>query len=130
MKSPVAPRPFGGARYDGVTLDTVVADLGVPHRARAAMWHLVNAGGPATDALLRGLGHADPAVRAGCAEVFDHAWREDARAPLTALLEREQDETVLFHAFHALTCDRCQRRAARLTPARTPAAGAAAGCRG
>jgi hypothetical protein len=94
-------------------LDDVVADLAVPHHARAAMWHLVVAGGAATPALLRGLRHPDAAVRAGCAEVFDHAWREDARVPLTALLDGDDDETVRFHAFHALTCDRCQNRAAR-----------------
>jgi HEAT repeat protein len=129
MKSPEVPRPFGGARYRDATLDDVVADLAVAHRARAALWHLVLARGAATPALLHGLEHPDPAVRAGCAEVFDHAWREDARAPLTALLD-DDDETVRFHAFHALTCDRCQNRAARLTRARTPAAGGAAGCPG
>ena len=112
MKSPETPHPFGGARYDGMTLDEVVADLGVAHRARAALWHLVHAGDPATPALLRGLQHPDPAVRAGCAEAFDLSWREAARAPLTELLD-DPDELVRWHAYHALTCDRCQNRAAR-----------------
>jgi HEAT repeats len=112
MKTIVLPRPFAGAGLDGKSLDDVVADLGVPHRARAAMWHLVGAGPRATDAVLRGLEHPDPAVRAGCAEVFDHAWWEDARAPLSALLD-DADESVRWQAVHALTCDRCKNQAAR-----------------
>ena len=112
MKTIELPRPFAGAGLDAKSLDEVVADLGVAHRARAAIWHLVGAGARATDALLRGLEHPDPAVRAGCAEVFDHAWREDARKPLTALLD-DADENVRWQAVHALTCDRCKNQAKR-----------------
>jgi hypothetical protein len=56
----------------GRTLNDPVEDLGVKHRAKAALRELTAQGPAATRALQRGLSHENPAVRVGCCVVLDH----------------------------------------------------------
>ena len=107
MAKPKPPRPFG---YEAVTMpgfDDVVDDLGVPHLARTARWRLLRGGPGVMDALVRGLAHPDPAVRAGCAEIFGHAWDERARLALVRCLD-DEDASVRSRAEHTLTAKRCK----------------------
>jgi hypothetical protein len=107
MTSPCAPRPFGGEVL-ATTVDEVVEDLAVEHRARAAMWRLVEARGAAIPAVRRGLSHAHPRVREGCCEVLDHSWDEDSVSDLVARLD-DEDPRVQRMPAHALECVRCKQ---------------------
>lgn len=92
--------------------DRVVDELGIEHRAKAAMRSLIAAGTRATPAVRRGLGHADPRVRARCCDVLDHFLEADAIPELMENL-RHSDAGVRARAMHALACDRCKEGACR-----------------
>jgi HEAT repeat protein len=102
------PRPFGREVLDAKSLDEVVEDLAVEHRARAAMWRLVEARGAAIPAVRRGLSHESPRVREGCCEVLDHYWDEDSIPDLVARLD-DEDPRVRWMAAHAVECLRCKK---------------------
>jgi len=90
----------------------VVEDLGVPHRARAALRTLMAAGPAATPALRRGLRHPTPEVRIGCCNVLDHFLDEDAVPELIENLTHEHED-VRARAMHALACDNCKEGTCR-----------------
>lgn len=90
----------------------VVEDLGVPHRARAALRTLMAAGPSATPALRRGLRHPTPEVRIGCCNVLDHFLDEDAVPELIENLTHEHED-VRARAMHALACDKCKEGTCR-----------------
>jgi HEAT repeat protein len=92
--------------------DRVVAELGITHRAKAALRSLMEAGASATPAVRRGLRHPDPRVRARCCDVLDHFLDEDAIPELMHNL-RHPDPEVRMRAMHALSCDRCKEGACR-----------------
>jgi HEAT repeat protein len=89
-----------------------VDDLGVPHRAKAALRALMAAGPEATPMLRHGLGHANASVRIGCCIVLDHFLDDAALPELIANLQHE-DDGVRGWALHALACDRCKEGACR-----------------
>jgi hypothetical protein len=72
MSSPTMPRPFLRDVMAAKDNDALLEDLAIPHRARAAMWRLVEAQRLALPAIRRGLAHPNPVVRVGCCEVLDH----------------------------------------------------------
>jgi HEAT repeat protein len=108
MTSPRAPRPFGREVLAAKSLDEVVNDLGIEHRARAAMWRLVEARAAAIPAVRRGLSHENPRVRDGCCEVLDHYWDEDSIPDLVERLN-DEDPRVQWMAAHALECVPCKK---------------------
>jgi HEAT repeat protein len=82
-------------------------DLGVKHRAKAALRELMRRGADTTDALRRGLNSPNPRVREGCCIVLDHHLDALAVPELVANLDHE-DARVRRWAMHALACDRCK----------------------
>jgi HEAT repeat protein len=92
--------------------DTLVRDLAIEHRARAALRSLMAAGSAATPAVRRGLAHTDPRVRARCCDVLDHFLDADAIPGLMANL-RHPHAGVRARALHALACDRCKEGSCR-----------------
>jgi HEAT repeat protein len=89
------------------TLDQLVEDLGVEHRAKEAVRKLMRHGPTATAALQRGLAHANPKVRIGCCVVLDHYLDAPAVTDLIDNLGHD-DPRVRRWAMHALACDRCK----------------------
>jgi hypothetical protein len=87
--------------------DRLVEELGIEHRAKAAMRSLMNAGENATPAVRRGLRHANPRIRVHCCDVLDHFLDPDAIPELKDNL-RHSDPAVRARALHALACDRCK----------------------
>jgi hypothetical protein len=95
-----------------VDYDSLVEQLSVSHRARAALRELMSAGPDATPALRRGLSHPSPEVRIGCCMVLDHHLDEAAVPELIANLDHPEGR-VRAWALHALACDRCKEGACR-----------------
>jgi hypothetical protein len=100
------PRPLGTDHLSSLPFDDVVAALGTPHRARAALWTLVGAGSDAVEAVQRGLQSPHAEVRRGCCQFLDMHGDITASQAARALLE-DPDETVRWWAAHVLTCERC-----------------------
>lgn len=92
--------------------DSIVADLGVPHRTRQAVRALMAAGPDATPAVRRGLKHSDARVLAECCNVLDHFLDEAALPELVANLS-DPDSHVRARALHALACDKCKEGSCR-----------------
>lgn len=122
MTSPQLPRPFGSEALAMKDFDAVVEDLAVPHRSRAALRRLIEAGPRSRAAVRRGVSHPDPAVRSACCEILDKSWDPDAYDDLAALLN-DDDPTVRWRAAHTLTCERCKRRNTWVYRARSHEAG-------
>ena len=89
-----------------------VENLGVPHRARAAMRSLMAGGAAAAPFVRAGLHHAAPEVVVACCRVLDHFLFDEAMPDLIGLLEHPSPE-VRAWAMHALACDRCKEGACR-----------------
>lgn len=92
--------------------DSLVENLGIPHRAKHAHWTLLGAGVQAVPALKQGLSHPNPAVRAAVCVILDHCLEEDCIPDLRANLTHD-DEEVRAWAIHALACDRCKEGSCR-----------------
>lgn len=90
----------------------LVEELAVAHRAKAAFNVLKQAGPVAVDALIEGLEHADPRVRAGCCDVLDFSLNEAAIPALLANVEHPHP-WVRARALHALACDKCKQGVCR-----------------
>jgi HEAT repeat protein len=90
-----------------IDYDMLVNELGIEHRAKAAMGRLMEAGSAATPAVRRGLKHPEARVRIGCCDVLDHFLDPEAVPELMANL-RHSDAGVRARALHALACDRCK----------------------
>ncbi len=84
-----------------------VADLAVPHRAKAAWWSLFHAGWDAHEAVRAGLGHESAAVRVYCVRYLDHYLTPETLDDLVGLLE-DPDAGVKCAILHTLACDRCK----------------------
>jgi hypothetical protein len=95
-----------------IEYDRLVDELGIEHRAKAAMRSLIAAGTRATSAVRRGLMHADPQVRVRCCDVLDHFLDADAIPELMGNL-RHSNAWVRSRAMHALACDGCKEGACR-----------------
>lgn len=105
--APSLPRPLGVERFEAMPVEEVVAALGTPHHARAALWTLVAAGPEAVEAVKLGLQSSNAAVRRGCCEYLDLYGDEEAAQAMIPLLE-DSDDQVRWMAAHALTCERCK----------------------
>lgn len=92
--------------------DRLVNELGIEHRAKAALRSLMTAGTTGTSAVRRGLKHPDPRIRARCCDVLDHFLDPDAIPELMGNL-RHDDPGVRARALHALACDRCKEGTCR-----------------
>lgn len=89
-----------------------VEELGVAHRAQAALRGLMDAGPLATPTVRQGLQHPNPVVRVGCCKVLDHFLDESALPELIENLAHP-DEEVRSWALHALACDKCKEGVCR-----------------
>ena len=89
-----------------------VEELGVAHRAQAALRGLMDAGPRATPLVRQGLQHPNPDVRVGCCKVLDHFLDESALPELIENLAHP-DEEVRSWALHALACDKCKEGVCR-----------------
>jgi len=89
-----------------------VEELGVAHRAQAALRGLMDAGPLATPIVRQGLQHPNPVVRVGCCKVLDHFLDESALPELIENLAHP-DEEVRSWALHALACDKCKEGVCR-----------------
>ena len=96
----------------GVTTETLVEQLGTPHRHKYALQRLMRLGGVALEAVRAGLRHDNPAVRIGCCKFLDHHM-DDAALP--ALIENlsHPEPQVRIWSIHALACDRCKEGSCR-----------------
>ena len=89
-----------------------VEELGIAHRAQAALRGLMDAGPRATPLVRQGLQHPNPDVRVGCCKVLDHFLDESALPELIENLTHP-DEEVRSWALHALACDKCKEGVCR-----------------
>jgi HEAT repeat protein len=89
-----------------------VEELGIAHRAQAALRGLMDAGPRATLIVRQGLQHPNPEVRVGCCKVLDHFLDESALPELIENLAHP-DEEVRSWALHALACDKCKEGVCR-----------------
>ena len=89
-----------------------VEELGVAHRAQAALRGLMDAGPRAPPLVRQGLQHPNPDVRVGCCKVLDHFLDESALPELIENLAHP-DEEVRSWALHALACDKCKEGVCR-----------------
>lgn len=89
-----------------------VEELGIAHRAQAALRGLMDAGPRATPLVRHGLQHPNPDVRVGCCKVLDHFLDESALPELIENLAHP-DEEVRSWALHALACDKCKEGVCR-----------------
>ena len=89
-----------------------VEELGIAHRAQAALRGLMDAGPRATPLVRQGLQHPNPDVSVGCCKVLDHFLDESALPELIENLAHP-DEEVRSWALHALACDKCKEGVCR-----------------
>jgi HEAT repeat protein len=83
-----------------VDYERFVLELGIEHRAKAAVRTLMEAGTSATPAVRAGLRHPDPRIRERCCVVLDRFLDEDAVPELKENL-RHPDPRVRLMAIHA-----------------------------
>jgi HEAT repeat protein len=114
MKSPrdSFPRPFAAPALEGLSDDEILDRLAVEHLSRAAYWRLWAGAINDNSAVRRGLRHADPQVRASCAQILDHFLDEAALAEIVECLD-DDNPHVRGWALHTLGCDRCKEGACR-----------------
>ena len=103
---------YDDAARNRLDYDSIVSDLGIPHRVKAALRVLMSAGAAATPAVRRGLEHPDARVRTECCNVLDHYLDEAAVGDLMARLT-DADANVRARALHALACERCKEGTCR-----------------
>lgn len=91
--------------------------LGDPHRAFAARTRLIALGSRAQPAVIVGLEHAEPRVRAQCCAVLDHIADVDGLRAVEGALD-DPVADVRMQAIHTLACDRCKNDECRPEAAR------------
>jgi hypothetical protein len=106
VTAPMTPLPWA------TDFDSLIENLGIPHRAKKAYRSLLSAGAQAVPALKKGLAHPDPDVRVAVCGILDHSLEEECIPDLRANLTNEHEE-VRAWALHALACDRCKEGACR-----------------
>lgn len=90
------------------SIDTLIEELGVPHRAKDAYWALLGIGAEAAlPAVREALKHENADVRYGACRLIDHFFIPEALGELLALTN-DPDARVRAHAFHGLACDHCK----------------------
>ena len=82
--------------------------LASPHRRKAAVRALMQAGRAGTPVVRAGLRHEDPEVRIACCKVLDRFMDEDAVPELIDNVGHPHPG-VRSWAIHALACDRCKQ---------------------
>lgn len=106
------PADEGPSEQERAAFARWVEELGVAHRAQAALRGLMDAGPLATPIVRQGLQHPNPTVRVGCCKVLDHFLDESALPELIENLAHP-DEEVRSWALHALACDKCKEGVCR-----------------
>jgi HEAT repeats len=100
------------ARLSPTELVEMLADA---HRAFAARSRLIALGSPCQPAVVTGLRHRNPQVRAQCCFVLDHIADTDGLKAVESVLGDPAAE-VRIQALHALACDRCKDDECDLDP--------------
>src|SRR5258708_30425991 len=91
----------------GDTSASLLAGLGVPHRAKSAHRALLEAGLDALPTIRRGLKHENADVRYWCCQYLDRFLVPEALGDLISMLD-DSDHRVRVSALHTLGCDRCK----------------------
>lgn len=91
---------------------SLVAELAIPHRRRAAKRQLMGAEEKACASVRAGLHHVSPEVRVACCQILDHFLDEQALPDLLENLSHPS-APVRAWAVHALACDRCKEGSCR-----------------
>jgi HEAT repeat protein len=114
MPSPYAalPRPFATPAIAGLNEDDLLDRLTVGHLSRAAYWRLWERSMTDNSTVCRGLRHADPRVRATCAQILDHFLDDAALIEIVDCLA-DEDPRVRAWSLHTLGCDRCKEGPSR-----------------
>jgi hypothetical protein len=86
---------------------SLLADLGIPHRAKGAHRELLRRGLDALPAVRRGLAHPNADVRYWCCQYLDRFLEPDSLADLISMLD-DPDPRVRLSTLHTLSCDRCK----------------------
>lgn len=89
------------------TDDSLLAELAIPHRAKAAYRRLLARGLAPMPAVRRGLKHKNADVRYWCCQYLDRFLEPEALADLIARLD-DVDPRVRLSTLHTLDCDRCK----------------------
>jgi HEAT repeat protein len=89
------------------TYAALLAELAVPHRARAASRQLLSAGHDALPNVRDGLRHANANVRYRCCQFLDRFLEPEILGDLIAMLD-DPDPKVRNTTLHTLACDRCK----------------------
>lgn len=87
--------------------DSLLAELAIPHRAKAAYRQLQAAGRDALPAVRRGLRHDNADVRYWCCQYLDRFLEPEILTDLIAMLG-DADPRVRQTTLHTLACDRCK----------------------
>jgi HEAT repeat protein len=87
--------------------DSLLAELAIPHRAKAAHRELLRRGLAALPAARRGLRHANADVRYWCCQYLDRFLEAEALGDLISMLA-DPDPRVRVSTLHTLVCDRCK----------------------
>jgi HEAT repeat protein len=92
--------------------DSLLAELAIPHRAKAAYRQLLKSGLEAMPAIRRGLRHDNADVRYWCCQYLDRFLEPEVLGDLIAMLD-DTDERIRVSTLHTLSCDRCKEGACR-----------------
>jgi hypothetical protein len=87
--------------------DSLLAELAIPHRAKAAYRQLLNAGPDALPAIRCGLRHANADVRYWCCQYLDRFLEPEVLGDLVSMLD-DPDYRIRVSTLHTLSCDRCK----------------------
>jgi hypothetical protein len=85
----------------------LIEEFGIPHRAKAALRHIMVLGRDALVFLEAGLGHDNSDVRLFCTLALDKLAGTDS-LPMMLPLVDDPDARVRARALHSLACDRCK----------------------
>jgi hypothetical protein len=91
---------------------SLLAELAIPHRAKAAYRQLLSRGLVASPMVRRGLRHANADVRYWCCQYLDRFLEAEVLGDLIAMLH-DTDPRVRISTLHTLTCDRCKENECR-----------------
>jgi len=86
---------------------SLLAELAIPHRAKAAYRALLKAGPDALPMMRRGLKHENADVRFWCCQYLDRFLEHEVMGELITMLD-DADPRVRLATLHTLACDRCK----------------------
>lgn len=90
-----------------VAYDSLLAELAIPHRAKAAYRALLKAGPDALPTMRRRLKHENADVRYWCCQYLDRFLEPEVMSELITMLD-DADPRVRLTTLHTLACDRCK----------------------